>query len=73
MKAAGSDDLGSDSYVEPLEVFLAACEDEAELTTFGRFLVTRMLSAALTNRIELATMGRPITRRCARSASRGHG
>jgi len=53
VKAAGSADLGSDSYREPLEVFLAAAEDEAELTTFGRFLVTRMLSGALTNRIEL--------------------
>ena len=52
-KAAGSDDLGSDSYVEPLTTFLTSCEDEAELTTFGRFLISRMLSSALTNRIEL--------------------
>lgn len=53
INAAGSDDLGSNSYREPLEVFLTAARNEAELTTFGRFLVTRMLSAALTNRIEL--------------------
>jgi len=53
VKAAGWADLGSDSYREPLEVFLAAARDEAELTTFGRFLVTRMLSSALANRIEL--------------------
>jgi len=53
IKAAGSDHLGSDSYVEPLEEYLQACQDEAELTTFGRFLVTRMLTSALTNRIEL--------------------
>ncbi len=52
-KKAGSHDLGSDSYREPLEVFLASCETEAELTTFGRILITKMLSAALTNRIEL--------------------
>jgi hypothetical protein len=52
-KKAGSNDLGSDSYQEPLEVFLASCEAEAELTTFGRILVTKMLAAALTNRIEL--------------------
>ncbi len=52
-KAAGSDDFGSDSYVEPLTEFLAAAEAEADLTTFGRFLVTRMLVAALANRIEL--------------------
>jgi hypothetical protein len=53
VKAAGSDDLGSDSYKEPLAEFLSACEDEAELTTFGRFLISKMLSSALTNRIEL--------------------
>jgi hypothetical protein len=52
-RKAGSQDLGSDSYQEPLEVFLRSCETEAELTTFGRILVTKMLSAALTNRIEL--------------------
>jgi len=52
-KKAGCHDLGSDSYEEPLEVFLASCEAEAELTTFGRILVTKMLAAALTNRIEL--------------------
>jgi len=50
---AGSGDLGSDSYREPLEVFLRSCGTEAELTTFGRILVTKMLSAALANRIEL--------------------
>ena len=37
----------------PSSVFLAAAAAEAELTTFGRFLVTRMLAGALTNRIEL--------------------
>ena len=53
VKAAGSDDLGSDSYREPLQEFLTACEEEADLTTFGRFLISKMLSSALTNRIEL--------------------
>jgi hypothetical protein len=53
IKQAGSHDLGSDSYREPLEVFLASCRDEADLTTFGRILITKMLSAALANRIEL--------------------
>ena len=52
-KSAGSDDLGSDSYREPLEVFLAACEREAELTTFGRLLISKMLSSVLANRIAL--------------------
>jgi hypothetical protein len=52
-KGAGSDDFGSDSFREPLEVFLGACETEAELTTFGRILITKMLAGALTNRIEL--------------------
>ncbi len=53
VKQAGSSDLGSESYREPLAVFLSACETEAELTTFGRILITKMLSAALANRIEL--------------------
>jgi len=52
-KAAGSDDFGGDSYREPLELFLASCRDEAELTTFGRILITKMLAAALANRIDL--------------------
>src|SRR5258708_13975190 len=53
MRAAGSDDFGSDSYREPLDVFIAACRDEAELTTFGRFLVAKMLQRALANRLAL--------------------
>jgi hypothetical protein len=52
-KVAGSADLGSDSYREPLEVFLDACGHEADLTTFGRILITKMLAAALANRIDL--------------------
>jgi hypothetical protein len=52
-KEAGSDDLGSDSYREPLEVFLSACTSEADLTTFGRILIAKMLAGALANRIEL--------------------
>ncbi len=53
IKAAGSDDFGSDSYREPLDIFLRSCIEEAELTTFGRILVTKMLSSALANRIQL--------------------
>jgi hypothetical protein len=53
VKQAGSDDLGSDSFREPLDVFLRSCGTEAELTTFGRILITKMLSAALANRIDL--------------------
>ena len=45
-KMAGSDDFGSDSYHEPLEVFLRSCEDEAELTTFGRLLISKMLATS---------------------------
>jgi hypothetical protein len=53
VKAAGADDFGSDSYREPLEVFVAACRDQAELTPFGRFLVSKMLQRALANRLAL--------------------
>ncbi|MBL7487215.1 sulfotransferase [Frankia sp. AgB1.9] len=49
----GADDLGSASYREPLERYLAAAAAEADLTTFGRLLVTRMLANALVNRIAL--------------------
>jgi hypothetical protein len=52
-KTAGSGDFGSDSYREPLEVYLRACEEEAELTTFGRILISKMLSGSLANRIAL--------------------
>jgi hypothetical protein len=53
VKLAGSSDLGSDSYREPLEVYLAACRNEADLTTFGRILISKMLAASLANRIAL--------------------
>jgi hypothetical protein len=53
IKSAGCDDFGSDSYREPLEVFTAACREEAELTTFGRILVGAMLARALANRLAL--------------------
>ena len=52
-KKARSDDFGSDSYREPLEVFLEACTGEADLTTFGRILISKMLASALANRISL--------------------
>jgi hypothetical protein len=53
VKMAGSDRFGTDSFREPLDVFLGACEEEAALTTFGRLLISKMLAAALANRIEL--------------------
>jgi hypothetical protein len=53
VRAAGSHDLGSDSFAEPLEVFLGSCRSEADLTTFGRILISKMLQASLANRIEL--------------------
>jgi hypothetical protein len=53
VKSAGSDAFGSDSFREPLGVFLRACEEEAELTTFGRILISKMLASALANRIHL--------------------
>jgi Sulfotransferase family len=52
-KSAGSDDFGSDSFREPLEIFLRSCRDEADLTTFGRILISTMLASALSNRIQL--------------------
>ncbi len=53
VKQAGNDDFGSDSYQEPLRVFLDSCVAEADLTPFGKVLVTKMLTGALANRIRL--------------------
>ena len=52
-KRAGSSEMGSDSYLEPLTQYLASAEEEAGLTTFGRLAVRGMVVSALTNRIEL--------------------
>ena len=52
-KQAGSDDFGGDSFREPLDVFLRSCAEEADLSTFGRILISKMLSSALANRIDL--------------------
>ncbi|MGA3147229.1 MAG: sulfotransferase [Acidimicrobiales bacterium] len=53
VKLAGSGDFGTDTFREPLEVFLDACATEADLTTFGRILISKMLAGALANRISL--------------------
>src|SRR5258708_12929523 len=53
IKAAGSDDFGGESYREPLDVFIGACHEEAELTTFGRLLIGKMLQRALSNRLRV--------------------
>lgn len=52
---AGSSDFGSDSYREPLELFIASLEAEAGLSTFGRLAIRKMLVAQLVNRIRLQT------------------
>ncbi len=53
-KRAGSRDLGGDSFREPLERYLQAVREEAELTLFGRLAVKEMLVGSLCNRIQLA-------------------
>ena len=50
IKQAGSSDLGSDSYREPLERYLEALERDADLNTFGRIAVRQMLVGSLANR-----------------------
>lgn len=49
-KASALDDLGSDSYREPLEIFCESLEREARLTTFGRMVLRGMLTGSLANR-----------------------
>lgn len=50
---AGAEDLGGDSYREPLERYVDALEREADLTTFGRIATARMITSQLANRIRL--------------------
>ncbi|MBK7948741.1 MAG: sulfotransferase [Deltaproteobacteria bacterium] len=50
---AGSDQLGSDSYREPLERYIDSLEDEANLSTFGRLVLRGMLTSQLVTRIRL--------------------
>jgi hypothetical protein len=53
VKQAGSRDFGGDSYREGLQVYLKACEQEADLTTFGRILISKMVAGALANRLKI--------------------
>jgi hypothetical protein len=57
-RLAGCDDLGGDSYREPLELYLLAAEAEAELETFGRMALRGMLVKTLANRIRLHAWAR---------------
>jgi hypothetical protein len=50
---AKTQDLGGDSYREPLEVYVSALESQAQLTTFGRIAVRGMLVRSLTSRARL--------------------
>jgi len=49
----GSQDLGGDSFREPLERYLRAAEEEAELTSFGRIALRGMLVNSLATRGQL--------------------
>jgi hypothetical protein len=53
IKDAGSSDFGGDSYREPLERYVEAVESEANLSTFGRLAVRKMITTQLTTRIRL--------------------
>ncbi|MFO0689206.1 MAG: sulfotransferase [Myxococcota bacterium] len=50
---AGSDQLGGDSYREPLERYIESLEAEARLSTFGRLALRGMLTSQLVTRIRL--------------------
>ena len=49
-KQAGQIDMGEDSYREPLEQYLHAANEEADLTPFGRLGVRQMLVNSLASR-----------------------
>lgn len=57
-KRAGTEDLGGESYREPLERYLQAARDEADLNLLGRIAVKGMLVESLRNRAELAAWAR---------------
>ncbi|HEY8525682.1 MAG TPA: sulfotransferase [Acidimicrobiales bacterium] len=49
----GAAAFGDDAFLEPLDVFLAAIETEAELTVLGRWLTRRFLLRLLVGRLQL--------------------
>ncbi|MCP4908222.1 MAG: sulfotransferase [bacterium] len=53
IQEAGSSDFGGDSYREPLERFIESLESEANLSTFGRIAIRKMVTSQLTTRIRL--------------------
>jgi len=57
-KKAGERDLGGDSYLEPLELYLDSAREDAQLNTFGRIALRSTLVESLTNRIRLASWAR---------------
>ncbi|TFG92967.1 MAG: sulfotransferase [Myxococcales bacterium] len=54
----GCENLGGDSFREPLEIYLRAVEEEAELSAFGRIAVRGMLVNSLATRGELHRFAR---------------
>ena len=57
-RKAGEQDLGGDSYREPLERYLESALEEAQLNTLGRLALREMLVSSLVNRIRLASWAR---------------
>ncbi len=53
-KKAGEQELGGDSYLEPLARYLDAAREEAQLNTLGRLALRGMLVSSLATRIRLA-------------------
>jgi hypothetical protein len=51
----GVDGFGDDGFLEPLDVLVAALEDEAELTVLGRWITRRFLLRLLEVRAETVT------------------
>ena len=47
------DDFGSDSFLEPLELYLDSVNCEADLNTFGRIAIREMLVRSLASRLRL--------------------
>ncbi|MDF2829672.1 MAG: hypothetical protein K0R01_2955, partial [Mycobacterium sp.] len=53
IEAAGSDDFGSNDFVEGLTVLCASADDEARLHELGSFALQQNVIGALTNRLKI--------------------
>lgn len=55
-KVAGHSDFGGTTFIEPLEILLESINHTADLHSFGRFYVKKMIIGILVNRLKLVNL-----------------